>query len=276
MRNILAVILFILWLLLGWCYCLQPCCDDDASIGTTTEKDDSADKIDATSDAVVEKSGPLLYNWSNHHPIFGEGWADERDRIAAMCGENKILQITGHYRKDETNNTTFENLGLARVDSLMRYFSNYCPPEQIRISSRLVGADDADRHSKFESASFKSLVNTENVKEVDDKALIYFPYGSTNKLNAADVESYLDDVAERVNKSGETVHLEGHTDSSGSSSHNMRLGQRRAQVIKDYLVRKGMSASKVKVTSKGEEDSIATNDTKASMAKNRRTELTIK
>ncbi|MFZ1581419.1 MAG: OmpA family protein, partial [Saprospiraceae bacterium] len=118
-------------------------------------------------------------------------------------------------------------------------------------------------------------IRTANIKETADGTLIYFPFNSTQKLNNAEVESYLNDVAERVNKSGESISLTGHTDDVGSDASNILLGRKRADIVKSYLVAQGVSVSKINVDSKGESMPVAENTTDEGRAKNRRTELKI-
>jgi len=69
------------------------------------------------------------------------------------------------------------------------------------------------------------------------------------------------------------VRVEGHTDSRGSNTYNQGLSQRRAQAVRNYLVSKGISADRLSVSGKGEDNPIASNDTDAGRARNRRVEL---
>lgn len=69
------------------------------------------------------------------------------------------------------------------------------------------------------------------------------------------------------------VRVEGHTDSIGTDEYNMNLGQRRADTVRDYLVRAGVSAGRVTARSYGESRPIATNATDEGRALNRRVEL---
>ena len=103
--------------------------------------------------------------------------------------------------------------------------------------------------------------------------MIYFPPNSTNKLNSVEVEAYLDDVAERVTKSLGKVPCE--TTGVGPAESNIVLGQKRANIIRDYLLGKGIAADKIRSTSKGEAEPLGENDTASGKAKNRRTELQI-
>lgn len=47
--------------------------------------------------------------------------------------------------------------------------------------------------------------------------------------------------------------IEGHTDETGTSDYNLALGERRARVTRDYLVRLGVDASRVQIITYGEE-----------------------
>jgi peptidoglycan-associated lipoprotein len=70
------------------------------------------------------------------------------------------------------------------------------------------------------------------------------------------------------------VRIEGHCDERGTVDYNVALGQRRADQVKQYLVKGGVSASRVSTTSYGEERPIDRASTEAAWAKNRRAEIT--
>jgi OOP family OmpA-OmpF porin len=67
--------------------------------------------------------------------------------------------------------------------------------------------------------------------------------------------------------------IEGHTDSRASDSYNQGLSERRAQSVVNYLVSKGVSASRLNPVGKGEGSPVASNDTKEGLARNRRVEI---
>ena len=71
------------------------------------------------------------------------------------------------------------------------------------------------------------------------------------------------------------VAVSGHTDSVGSDAYNVKLGQRRADVVKDYLVSKGVPGSKITTKSFGESQPVASNKTADGRAKNRRAEVDV-
>lgn len=85
--------------------------------------------------------------------------------------------------------------------------------------------------------------------------------------------SRLDGFITSLNGSGakyDTVIVIGHTDSIGSDAYNMRLGLRRAEAVKAYLISKGIDSRSVRTNSKGESEPIADNRTAAGRAQNRR------
>ena len=67
--------------------------------------------------------------------------------------------------------------------------------------------------------------------------------------------------------------IEGHTDSDGSDAFNQKLSEARAAVVKDALLDRGISSSRLKSVGYGETMPIATNKTAAGKALNRRTEV---
>jgi len=68
----------------------------------------------------------------------------------------------------------------------------------------------------------------------------------------------------------EIVIAVGHTDSVGTDAYNLRLGQRRADAVKRYLVSQGLEAARVYTDTKGEREPVATNKTTDGRAANRR------
>jgi len=67
--------------------------------------------------------------------------------------------------------------------------------------------------------------------------------------------------------------INGHSDSSGKRSFNLKLSQRRADSVKQYLVNQGIDPYRLSSVGKGPDNPIATNSTKEGRAKNRRIEF---
>jgi outer membrane protein OmpA-like peptidoglycan-associated protein len=74
---------------------------------------------------------------------------------------------------------------------------------------------------------------------------------------------------------GLSVTVEGHTDSGGSSGFNQQLSEQRASVVRDYLVRQGITPGAIGTAGHGESQPVASNDHAAGRQQNRRVELVV-
>ncbi len=71
------------------------------------------------------------------------------------------------------------------------------------------------------------------------------------------------------------IELSAHTDSKGSDEYNMKLSQRRAESVVNYLINKGISSDRLIAKGYGETKPIDTNDTEEGRQNNRRVEFKI-
>jgi len=72
-----------------------------------------------------------------------------------------------------------------------------------------------------------------------------------------------------------TISVNGHTDDVGSDAYNQKLSERRAQAVRDYLVKAGLPPEVLSVTGHGKSLPLVRSPTDASRARNRRVELGI-
>ncbi|HJS80447.1 MAG TPA: OmpA family protein [Vitreimonas sp.] len=70
-----------------------------------------------------------------------------------------------------------------------------------------------------------------------------------------------------------SVDIEGHADWMGSDAYNIRLSQRRAQAVVDWLVARGIARERLHAIGKGEREPIASNETAEGRQLNRRVEV---
>lgn len=78
-----------------------------------------------------------------------------------------------------------------------------------------------------------------------------------------------------VQKKNYGLRIEGHTDNVGSDENNLILSQKRANAVRNYMVKKGVDATKLESFGYGESMPIADNATTAGKQKNRRVEMKI-
>ncbi|MBU8902160.1 MAG: OmpA family protein, partial [Victivallales bacterium] len=101
---------------------------------------------------------------------------------------------------------------------------------------------------------------------------VYFAYdrsaiGTSERHKLEQVAKYL------KNNTTFGVIIEGHCDEKGSAEYNRALSERRAIVVKNYLVNSGISLNRIKTMSYGEDRLAEKADTEIAHAKNRRAEL---
>lgn len=72
-----------------------------------------------------------------------------------------------------------------------------------------------------------------------------------------------------------SIEISGHTDNVGSEKYNLKLSEKRAQTVGDYLVDKGIEKDRVTTKGEGFARPLVENDTEQNRAKNRRVEFMI-
>ncbi len=113
-----------------------------------------------------------------------------------------------------------------------------------------------------------------------DNLVLNIPSGITFAYDSADVQPQfkrtLDQVADTLAQYNQTyIDVYGHTDSTGSDAYNQTLSERRATSVADYLAGRGVQAARIGTRGFGESQPIASNDTDAGRAANRRVEVKI-
>lgn len=267
---ILAILLGLLWF--GpWYPCWQEvfCADCLKDSTALTEEE-------ATEPDMAIARGPLDFQWSNASPLQNDGFDAYKAQVLAGQTDDNILEITGLYYEGEEAPEGFDNMGFARAAQIRALFPDI-PDERILLKARAVDETDGVREGYFQAAGFNWLEadNTakESVVELEDRVVIRFPFNSTSKISDPGIDEYLDNLATRVQETGEQIQLTGHTDNVGSPESNISLGRNRARAIRSLLVEKGVPEAQITLNSRGEEQPVATNDTEAGRAENRRVEV---
>ena len=88
-----------------------------------------------------------------------------------------------------------------------------------------------------------------------------------------DVRAKLDELANKLkaDPAGNYIEIEGHTDSTGPDAYNMKLGEERAEAVRNYLHdQHGIALNRMQVISYGETKPVEDNKTKDHRAQNRR------
>ncbi len=115
-------------------------------------------------------------------------------------------------------------------------------------------------------------VNPKQMRVVTVESDALFAFDSTSP------ESDLASLVQRLGglRSVEAVEVIGHTDSMGPAPYNELLSVRRADSVKELLVKRGVDPSKITILGMGEREPAADNKTREGRAKNRRVVIMLK
>src|SRR5882672_7825685 len=119
-----------------------------------------------------------------------------------------------------------------------------------------------------------------SVTRQGENLILNMPSNITFQTGSADMNAsffkVLDGVAlvlKRYDKS--VIEVAGHTDNVGKTDYNQALSERRANAVAQYLISKGIKQERIITIGGGENHPVASNDTEAGRAQNRRVELTL-
>jgi len=114
----------------------------------------------------------------------------------------------------------------------------------------------------------------EGIKVTLNESTVNFEFDSAELTTKA--KNNLDKLIPVFSTNPDTdINIYGHTDSKGSGEYNLKLSERRANSVVSYLVRNGISRSRLSAMGLGKDEPIASNDTAEGRAKNRRVEFAI-
>ncbi|MTB52912.1 OmpA family protein [Lewinella sp. W8] len=268
------LVMFLVWLAftaVTFYTCVQPQCCGDADVITNT---------DETTPAEVTNNYAVVSSLGSADVLTGTEWPALRQRLLDQynANPNQLLEIYGHYYPSEAVPDGYENMGFLRADRIKDLLVPDIPADKIvTLARRMDGATPA-AEDKWQAGTFnmsepqrEDEPDKAEIVELDQNEIIVrFPFGSATNSLDQEVEDYLEKLADRLKATEENVTIIGHTDSRSSAEFNMRLGQRRADFLKDVLVRNGAPADRITTESEGETNPVATNDTDSGRQLNRR------
>lgn len=120
------------------------------------------------------------------------------------------------------------------------------------------------------SACSHSAVKCQNFKEEFRQDEVLFSTGNANLT--AEGKKVLDkQIAWLKENPKKKIIVQGYTDPRGTEAYNMKLGEKRADAVKNYIVKSGIDANRISVVSLGETDLATTQNTPKGWVEDRRT-----
>ncbi|HEX8516922.1 MAG TPA: DUF5723 family protein [Bacteroidia bacterium] len=129
---------------------------------------------------------------------------------------------------------------------------------------------------KTEDANDVAIKLNKEEAEVLKKAFNNLEFATAKDVIKQESFASLDELAALMAKKPNwRLKISGHTDNQGKAATNLKLSEKRAKAIQQYLVSKGISADRFKVEWFGHKKPIADNKTEEGRQKNRRVEMLI-
>jgi outer membrane protein OmpA-like peptidoglycan-associated protein len=213
--------------------------DEDGCPDPDNDADGIVDKTDACPDA----AGPIENKGCPVTDRDGDGVLDKDDRCPDIAG---ILASAGCPDGDKDADKV--------ADSVDRCPTEFGPPPDgcpKKYSLVEVKSDQIVPKVQVKFATAKYRILPASYKLLNQVAQVMADYPKMRVLIA------------------------GHTDNKGKPASNMKLSQRRAEAVLDYLVSKGVSPDRLEAIGYGSTKPIASNRTNSGRTKNRRTEFKI-
>ena len=202
---------------------------------------------------------------------------DKNEKIVRVWGKvlngknNTPIKAEVHYQSDSLHRAFADADGKYEIDlpSVREYVIKVEAPGYVgtmeRLDIRTFEMKSLEMNFKLQPIEVGATVNLKN---------ILFQQSTSNLLPESSDE--LDMVVDFMKSNPKIViELGGHTDNRGIHSHNVKLSKERVDKVKEYLVDKGIEATRVTGRGYGGIRPIADNDAEDTRKLNRRVEFTI-
>lgn len=212
-------------------------------------------KADMDMDGLTDKEELLIY------------LTDPKKADSDSDKVNDAEEVIKHFTNPLKSDTDED--GISDYDELFKYRTNPL-------------AADSDEGSVDDFTEIKRGTNPNNPDDDVEKIEVGVPivldgiFFETGKADiSAESEFTLKKVLTTLQNYPEIiVEIGGHTDITGNYKRNLELSQKRANAVRDWLIRNGIDPSRIKAKGYGPDRPIATNETPEGRQKNRRIEFT--
>lgn len=207
----------------------------------------------------------------------------------ALLGATACTTTDPYSSTPRRNNTATGAIAGAVGGALLGYLTNTSNSEEGRENAllgagigALAGTAVGVYMDRQQEALERELSGTGvGVAREGDVLILRMPSDVTFASNQSVISSgfypVLDDVAAVLQRyDSSTIDIIGHADSRGTDEYNLGLSRERASNVARYLIDRGVLPARLYVEGRGESSPIASNDTAAGQAQNRRVEITIR
>ena len=210
----------------------------------------------STDDTYAAINNVRLTNHGDNLNFFGQN-----SNYNGVTAEDLYTRMANEYQK------------LGYIDGRPPSYRTVVNSSLVRSASLSGAGQEPEEGRNFAEAA--AAGGGETAEAISNKQVsIQFPTGSAtlgeNAKNLIDVAFV--DIAKAF--SNARIRIEGNTDNVGNRASNIALSEKRANAVRDYLVKvHGMQPARFVIVGNGPDDPVASNDTAEGRAKNRRTDF---
>lgn len=131
-----------------------------------------------------------------------------------------------------------------------------------------------------QEAELRAQLGSGTVVNTGDQLVVTLPndvlFGFDSAAVSIQSQNDLRAVAASLNRyPNSIVNVIGHTDNVGDAAYNQNLSEQRARAVANVLIGAGVSAGRINIVGRGEDQPVASNQTSDGRAQNRRVEIVI-
>lgn len=192
---------------------------------------------------------------------------------------DKEVHVISLYSVNENNESP--NLGIQRGKEVKRLLQKAgVPSEKIVVKSVIqdIGFEPNNIANNTFSFAFRRLDQSRIdsiVPEIPDAIVVYPGFQGARIIENSNLKNLVEQIQVAMSQNPNiSIEIIGHTDNIGAASENYKLGLDFARQVRWYLISKGViDEENIKAISKGESESIDTNNTKRGREANQRIEV---
>ncbi len=222
-------------------------------------------------------------NLADSYAACAKSFAESANKYASRSNNKEAKEAAA-----EASRYAAEAAEAARMgDTAAAYRAARAAQQAAERARRLANGNTGDNNTPDNSKADNNGNNNNTNKPADRaqlqqyldqiNATVHFDFSSTEPKfdNKTDLAIRALCAAMRADKNVKVL-ITGHTDNVGSAESNMNYGQRRAEALKQLMVKQGAPASQISTASKGQNEPVVDNDTEEHRYQNRRAVITLK
>lgn len=153
-----------------------------------------------------------------------------------------------------------------------------CPPKKKMAIEERPKQDETkvDESTSTAAANEGDVQISQDWSEIPNLAVVNFDYDSASLSDAARATLKSNVAILKKLPTSVSFRVEGHCDDRGTVEYNIALGQRRASAVSNFYATAGISRSRLKTISYGEERPLCSDANDACWARNRRAATTVR